>query len=141
MTRTDLLHWLLAAGLGVLALGLIYFVFIGVRAIFRDARGRALEAGHRPVAAATRALTRMALWAACFAAFYLYLYFLGKRLEAWAVLPGLLGLAALIWGLLQADRLLTVPSHNVRAHVGIAASLAILLGAYGSAAWYAIYAA
>jgi len=133
-----MLFWLLAAGLGLLGLGLIYFVFIGVRAIFRDARARALGAGHRPVAASLRALLRMGVWAVCFGAFYAYLYFLGRRFEAWAVLPGVLGLAALIWALIQADRVLTLPSHNVRGHVRIAASIAVLLGVYVSAMLYAM---
>ena len=125
--------------LGVLALfgvGLVYFLFLGVRAVYRDSQRTAIEAGH-PRAAALRAVLRMTTWALFFGAYYLFVYFLGRRLGWWALAPSLAGLAAMIWALLQADRLLTVRPGDVREQLGIGATLAALLGVFAVVIWFA----
>jgi hypothetical protein len=106
---------------------LLYFIWLGGRALFREALGIARQAGHRPRSAAVRAILRMAIWAAYFGAFYLLAFFVGKRLGWWAVPPVLLALAAMIWSLLLADRLLTVTPGNVRQQMGIGLTIALIL--------------
>jgi hypothetical protein len=140
MPESGLIYVILIGTLGLFGIGLVYFVFIGVRAIFRSARQTASAAGHGSTAAALRATLRMALWSAFFAAFYLFLYVLGRWLGWWAAIPGMAGLAAMIWALLQADRLLTVPAGDLRRQFGIGASLVALLGAFLSAIWLAVHA-
>jgi Ca2+/Na+ antiporter len=107
---------------------LLYFVVIGARALFREARSIAREAGHAPGSATVRALLRMAVWGVFFGLFYLLAFYLGKRLGWWAVPLVLAALAAMIWCLLLADRLLTVVPGDVRQQAGIAVTL---LGALG----------
>ncbi len=108
MPDNALLQVLLIGVSGLFGAGLMYFVFIGVRAIFRQSQRIASSAGHLRGAAVWRAVLRMAVWAAFFGVFYLFLYFLGLRIGWWALIPAAIGLAGIIWGLLQADRLLTV---------------------------------
>jgi hypothetical protein len=137
MPDNALLQVLLIGVMGLFGVGLVYFVFIGVRAIFRQARCIASGAGHLQRAATLRAVLRMAVWAVFFGAYYLFLYFLGLRLGWWAVIPAAIGLAGMIWGLLQADRLLTVNRDDVRQQVGIAATLSGLIAGYLSVIWFA----
>ena len=139
MPESGLANVILIGTLGLFGIGLVYFVFIGVRAIFRGARRTASAAGHGSTGAAMRATIRMALWSVFFGAFYLFLYLLGRRLGWWAALPGAAGLAAMIWALLQADRLLTVRAGDVRRQFGIGAGLVVLLGAFLSAIWLAVH--
>jgi hypothetical protein len=105
-------------------LGLVYFVFVGVRALFREARRVAREAGHREGSASVRAVVRMALWALFFGLFYLFAFFTGKRLGWWAVPVVAAGLILMIAGLLLADKLLTVRPGQVRTQGVIAGTLA-----------------
>ncbi|HTS52187.1 MAG TPA: hypothetical protein VMH26_02845 [Burkholderiales bacterium] len=137
MLDTALFDWILIGGLALFAIGLAYFVILGVRAIYRDARRTASEAGHRRVAASVRALLRMAVWALMFGAYYLLVYVLGRRLGWQAVLPSAVGLVAMIWALLQADRLLTIRPDAVRRQFGIGAAIAVVLAVFVSAIWLA----
>ena len=115
----------------VLVLGaLLYFIFIGVRALFREARRTAREAGHREGSATVRAICRMAIWAAYFGAFYLLAFLVGKRLGWWAVPPVAAALVAMIWSLLLADRLLTVAPGDVRQQTGIGITVAAILAIF-----------
>jgi hypothetical protein len=137
MPDNALLQVLLIGVMGLFGVGLVYFVFIGVRAIFRQARCIASGAGYLQRAATLRAVLRMTVWAVFFGAYYLFLHFLGLRLGWWAVIPAAIGLAGMIWGLLQADRLLTVNRDDVRQQVGIAATLTGLIAGYVSVIWFA----
>ena len=109
---------------------LLYLVFLAVRALFRQARGIAREAGHPQGSATLRAVLRMSVWAAFFGLFYLLAFYLGKRLGWWAVPLVLAALAAMIWCLLLADRLLTVAPGDVRQQAGIAVTLVGMLGLF-----------
>jgi hypothetical protein len=111
---------------------LLYLIFLAVRALFREARGIAREAGHRQRSATLRAVLRMAVWAAFFGLFYLLAFSVGKRLGWWAVPLVLAALAAMIWCLLLADRLLTVPPGDVRQQAGIAVTLVGVLGLFAA---------
>jgi hypothetical protein len=137
MPDTDLLVPILLGVLGLFGIGLAYFVFLGVRAIYRDARRTALEAGHRRAAASARALLRMTVWASFFAAYYLFVYVLGRRLGWQAVVPSVAGLVAMVWALLQADRVLTVRADAVRQQLGIGAAIAVVLAVFVSVIWFA----
>lgn len=137
MPDNALLQVLLIGVSGLFGAGLMYFVFIGVRAIFRQSQRIASSAGHLRGAAVWRAVLRMAVWAAFFGVFYLFLYFLGLRIGWWALIPAAIGLAGIIWGLLQADRLLTVDAEDVRQQVGIAATLTGLMAGFVSIIWFA----
>jgi hypothetical protein len=121
---------LLAAGLG-------YFIFIGVRAIYRGASATAQEAGHSHASAGRRATVRMLVWALSFGVLYFFLYFLGRRIGWWAVIPGALGVIAIIFALLRADRLLTsrpgAGSQQLTIGLVIVAVFAMLM----SITWYA----
>ena len=112
----------------LLLAALLYLIFLAVRALFRQARRIAREAGHRQGSAALRAVLRMTVWAAFFGLFYLFAFSVGKRLGWWAVPLVLAALAGMIWGLLLADRLLTVPPGDVREQAGIAVTLVGMLG-------------
>ena len=70
--------------------------------------------------------------AAFFGLFYVLAFSVGKRLGWWAVPLVLAALAAMIWGLLLADRLLTVPPRDVRQQAGIAVTLAGMLGLFAA---------
>jgi hypothetical protein len=125
---------------GVLLLfgaGLAYFIFVGVRAIYRSTAKTARAAGHGARGAGLRATVRMAIWAAFFGVFYAFLYFLGRSIGWWAVLPGIIGCAAMIFGLLQADRLLTIPRSASGQHAVIALTIIVVLGALASVTWLA----
>ena len=137
MPDNALLQVILIGVSGLFGAGLMYFVFIGVRAIFRQSQRIASGAGHLRGAAVWRAVLRMAVWAAFFGVFYLFLYFLGLRIGWWALIPAAIGLAGIIWGLLQADRLLTVDAEDVRQQVGIAATLTGLIAGFVSIIWFA----
>jgi hypothetical protein len=137
MPDNALLQAILIGVAGLFGVGLVYFVFIGVRGLFRQARRIASGAGHLQSAAAWRAILRMAVWAVFFGVFYLFLYFLGLRLGWWALIPCAIGLVGMIWGLLQADRLLIVRSDDVRQQVGIAATLTGLIAGFVSIIWFA----
>jgi len=137
MPDTDLLAPILFGVLGLFGIGLAYFVFLGVRAIYRDARQTALKAGHRRAAASVRALFRMTVWALFFAAYYLFVYVLGRRLGWQAALPSVVGLVAMVWALLQADRVLTVRADAVRQQLGIGAAIAVVLAVFVSVIWLA----
>jgi hypothetical protein len=137
MPDNALLQVILIGVSGLFGVGLVYFVFIGVRAIFRQSRRIASGAGHLRGAAVWRAVLRMAVWAAFFGVFYLFLYFVGLRIGWWALIPAAIGLAGMIWGLLQADRLLTVDAEDVRQQVGIAATLTGLMAGFVSIIWFA----
>jgi hypothetical protein len=139
MPESGLFNVILIGTLGLFGIGLVYFVFIGVRAIFRSARQTASAAGHGHTGAALRATLRMVLWSVFFAAYYLFLYLLGRWLGWWAVFPGMAGLAAMIWALLQADRLLTVRAGDRRQQFGIGATLIALLGVFLSGIWLAVH--
>jgi hypothetical protein len=137
MPDTGLFAPILIGVLGLFGIGLAYFVFIGVRAIYREARRTAREAGHRRAAAAVRALVRMAVWALFFGAYYLFVYVLGRRLGWQAAVPSAAGLVAMVWALLQADRLLTVRPDAVRQQLGIGVAIAVVLAVFVSIIWLA----
>lgn len=137
MPDTGWFDGILIGVLGLSGIGLAYFVFLGVRAIYRDARRTAAEAGHRRAAASVRALVRMAVWALFFGAYYLFVYVLGRRLGWQAAVPSAVALVAMIWALLQADRLLTVRPDAVRQQLGIGAAIALLLAVFASVIWLA----
>ena len=76
--RQCVLQVILIGVSGVFGVGLLYFIFIGVRAIFRQARRIASGAGHLQSAAAWRAQYRAWPSGRCSSGvFYLFLYFLG----------------------------------------------------------------
>ncbi len=137
MLDNSLFPFILFGVLGLFGIGLAYFVFIGARAIFRETRRTANEAGHPRVAAAARALVRMTVWALFFGAYYLFVYMLGRRLGWWAAVPSAAGLVAMVWALLQTDRLLTVRADAVRVQLRIGAAIALVLGLFVSVIWIA----
>ena len=127
-----LTRYALLAVSALLLAALLYLIFLAVRALFRQARGIAREAGHRQGSATLRAVLRMTAWAALFGVFYLFAFSVGQRLGWWAVPLVLAALAAMIWGLLLADRLLTVSPGDVRQQTGIAVSLVGMLGLFSA---------
>ena len=137
MLDNSLFQFILFGVLGLFGIGLAYFVFIGVRAIYREARRTASEAGHPRAAAAVRALVRMTVWASFFGAYYLFVYVLGRRLGWQAAVPSAVGLVAMIWALLQADRVLTVRPDAVRQQLGIGVTIAVVLVVFVSVIWLA----
>jgi xanthine/uracil permease len=110
--------------------GLLYFVYVGVRALFRQARQIAREAGHREASAAARAALRMALWALFFGLFYLFAFFTGRRLGWWSLPPVVVGLVLMIAGLLLSDKLLTVRPGNTRTQSLVGGTLVSLLALF-----------
>lgn len=129
-------------GVGALAgAGLAYLAFLGARAIFRESRQTAREAGCREGTATVRAVLRMIVWALFFGIYYFFLFFLGRSIGWWAVVPALVGLAGMIWGVLEADRLLTVRPEAVRQQLGIATTLTVLIAGFISVIWWAMQAA
>jgi hypothetical protein len=137
MFETDWFVWILIGVLGLFGIGLTYFVVIGVRAIYRAAAQTATEAGHRRGSAAVRAVIRMTVWALFFGAYYLFVYVLGRRLGWQAAIPSAVGLAAMVWTLLQADRLLTISPDAVRQQLGIGVTIAVVLAVFVSVIWLA----
>jgi hypothetical protein len=126
----DVVRYAILIVSALLLAGLLYFVYVGVRALFRQARQVAREAGHREGAAATRAILRMASWAMFFALFYLFAFFAGKRLGWWAVLPAVAGLVLMVAGLLLADKLLTVRPGDTRTQSLLGGTLVSLLAVF-----------
>jgi len=126
----------LSGALLLFGAGLAYFVFIGARAIYRSASGTARAAGHDASSAGQRAILRMVIWAAFFGIFYGFLYFLGRRMGWWAVLPGAAGGVAMVFSLLQADRLLSIPRGG-RQQLAIGLTIVLVLVAMISITWLA----
>jgi len=126
----------LSGALLLFGAGLAYFVFLGARAIYRSASGTARAAGHDPGSAGQRAILRMVIWAAFFGIFYGFLYFLGRRMGWWAVLPGAAGGVAMVFSLLQADRLLSIPRGG-RQQLAIGLTIVLVLVAMISITWLA----
>jgi len=126
----------LSGALLLFGAGLAYFVFIGARAIYRSASGTARAAGHDAGSAGQRAILRMVIWAAFFGIFYGFLYFLGRRMGWWAVLPGAAGGVAMVFSLLQADRLLSIPRGG-RQQLAIGLTIVLVLVAMISITWLA----
>jgi hypothetical protein len=131
-----LLPIVLSGALLLFGAGLAYFVFIGARAIYRSASGTARAAGHDAGSAGQRAILRMVIWAAFFGIFYGFLYFLGRRMGWWAVLPGAAGGVAMVFSLLQADRLLSIPRGG-RQQLAIGLTIVLVLVAMISITWLA----
>jgi hypothetical protein len=123
----DVVRYAVLALSALLLAGLLYFVYVAVRALFRQALQIAREAGHQEGAAAARAILRMTSWAIFFALFYLFAFFAGKRLGGWAVLPAVVGLVLMVAGLLLADKLLTVRPGDVRTQSLVGATLVSLM--------------
>jgi hypothetical protein len=121
----------------VFLLALLYFVYAGVRALFREARDIARHAGHRDASATLRAMARMTVWALFFLAFYLAAFFLGRRLGWWGVPAGMGAFVVMVAGLLLAEKLLTVRPGDARADVGIGAAVTGILGLFAVVIWVA----
>jgi hypothetical protein len=119
-------------------LALLYFIYVGVRALFREARRTAREAGYREGSAALRAILRMTIWAAFYGTFYLLVFFVGKRLGWWTLPVAGTALVAMIWGLLLADKLLTVPPGDLRRQAVIGGTVMILLALFAGVIWIAV---
>ena len=137
MFESSIVRYSLIAVAALFLLALLYFIYAGVRALFRDARQTAREAGYRDRSAMVRAALRMTIWALFFGTFYLLLFFVGKRLGWWAAPVAGLALVAMIWGLLLADKLLTVPPTERRKQAGIGATVAVLLVLFACVIWLA----
>jgi hypothetical protein len=121
----------------IFLLALLYLVYAGVRALFREARDIARHAGHRDASATLRALVRMTVWALFFLAFYLAAFHLGKRLGWWGVPAGVAAFVAMVAGLLLAEKLLTVRPGDARADVVIGAAVSAILGLFAVVIWVA----
>jgi len=132
-----LLPTLLIGAFVLLGAGLAYFIFIGVRAIYRGAAKTARNAGHVDGGAGLRAIVRMTVWAAFFGVLYAFLYFLGRSIGWWAAIPGIVGGVAIIFCLLQADRLLVIPRGAARQHVTIGVTIVAVFAVLVSITWYA----
>ncbi len=137
MLETGWFAWTLIGVLGLFGIGLAYFIMIGARAIYRDAAQTASKAGYRRGSAAARAVIRMTVWALFFGAYYLFVYVLGRRLGWQAAIPSAVGLMAMVWALLQTDRLLTIGPDAVRAQLGIGVTIAVVLAVFVSVIWLA----
>lgn len=122
---------------GLFLLALIYFIYVGVRALFREARQIARQAGHREGSATVRAVLRMGVWSLYFLAFYLVAFTLGKRLGWWGVPAAAAALVAMIGGLLVAEKLLTVRPGDGRADIVIGSTVASILALFAVVIWVA----
>jgi len=80
---------------------------------------------------------RMTVWAAFFGVLYAFLYFLGRSIGWWAAIPGIVGGVAIIFCLLQADRLLVIPRGAARQHVTIGVTIVAVFAVLVSITWYA----
>jgi len=138
MHTDGLIPMILLGVLGVSLIGLAYLATLGARALFREARQTARQAGHRPRSASVRAVVRMVLWSVYFAAFYFSVSLLGKRLGWWAAIPAFFGVAVLVVALLRIDELLTVRPGDLRRHIGIGAILAAVGAVFGSVIWLGV---
>jgi hypothetical protein len=67
----------------------------------------------------------------------LFVYVLGRRLGWQAAIPSAVGLMAMVWALLQADRLLTISPDAVRQQFGIGVTIAVVLAVFVSVIWLA----
>jgi hypothetical protein len=122
---------------GLFLLALLYFIYAGVRALYREARQIARQAGHREGAAAVRAAVRMAVWSLFFLAFYFAAFLLGRRLGWWGVPAGAAALVVMIGGLLVTEKLLTVKPGDVRGDVVVGATLTGILALFAVVIWVA----
>jgi hypothetical protein len=122
---------------GLFLLALLYLIYAGVRALFREARGIARAAGHRDISAAVRAAARMLIWSLFFLAFYLAAFLLGKRLGWWAVPAAGAALAVMIGGLLVTEKLLTIRPDDGRGDIVIGVTVAGILALFAVVIWAA----
>jgi hypothetical protein len=122
---------------GLFLLALLYFIYVGVRALFVEAREIASRAGHRPAGAAARAVLRMAVWGLFFLAFYLTAFLLGRRLGWWGVPAAAVALAMMIGGLLVAEQLLTMQPGDTRGNVVVGAAVTGILALFAVVIWIA----
>jgi hypothetical protein len=122
---------------GLFLLALLYFIYVGVRALFREARQIARQAGHGPGAATSRAVARMALWSLFFLAFYFAAFLLGRRLGWWGVPAGAAALVAMVGGLLVAEKLLTVKPGDARGDVVVVTTVTGILALFAVVIWVA----
>jgi Ca2+/Na+ antiporter len=125
-----LVRYAFLAVAALLLAGLLYFIYVGVRALFRQARQIAREAGHREAGATARAILRMTLWALFFGLFYLFAFFTGRRLGWWSLPLVVAGLVLMIAGLLLSDKLLTLRPDNGRAQSVVGGTLVTLLALF-----------
>jgi hypothetical protein len=122
---------------GLFLLALLYFIYVGVRALFRDARDIAREAGHKDGSATARAVVRMTLWSLFFLAFYFAAFLLGARLGWWAIPAGAAALIVMVGGLLVAEKVLTVRPGDGRADLVIGSTVTAILGLFVVVIWVA----
>jgi hypothetical protein len=123
---------------GLFLLALLYFIFFGVRALFREARGIAREAGHGAGSASMRATLRMVVWSLFFLAFYLCAFFLGRRLGWWGVPAGGVALVVMIGGLLATEKVLTVRPGDARGDLAVGVTVAGILALFAAVIWAAV---
>lgn len=116
---------------------LLYFIYVGVRALFREARGIARQAGHREAGATVRAVVRMLIWALFFLAFYFAAFLLGKRLGWWGVPAGGAALVVMIGGLLVSEKVLTVRPGDARGDLVIGVTVTGVLALFAVVIWAA----
>jgi hypothetical protein len=122
---------------GLFLLALLYFIYAGVRALYREARQIALQAGHPEGGATVRAAVRMAVWSLFFLAFYFAAFLLGRRLGWWGVPAGGAALVVMIGGLLVTEKLLTVKPGDVRGDVVVGTTLTGILALFAVVIWVA----
>lgn len=120
---------------GLFLLALLYFIYVGVRALFREARQIARQAGHSEGAATVRAAVRMAVWSLFFLAFYFAAFLLGRRLGWWGVPAGAVALVVMVGGLLVTEKLLTVKPGDTRGDVVVGATVAGILALFAVVIW------
>ena len=122
--------------LGVLFLiALLYFVYIGVRALFREARRISMQAGHTEGSATLRAALRMLVWALFFLAFYFTGFLMTERIGWWAMPGSVAALVVMVGGLLVAEKVLTVKPGDARADVVLGSTISALLGLFAVVIW------
>jgi hypothetical protein len=122
---------------GLFLVALLYFIFVGVRALFREARSIARQAGHREAGANVRAVVRMLIWALFFLAFYFAAFLLGKRLGWWGVPAGAAALVVMIGGLLVSEKVLTVRPGDARGDLVIGVTVTGVLALFAVVIWAA----
>jgi hypothetical protein len=122
---------------GLFLVALLYFIYVGVRALFREARAIARDAGHREGSASARAILRMGTWSLFFLAFYLAAFFMGRRIGWWAVPAGALALVLMVAGLLVTEKVLTVKPGDARGDWTIGVTVAGMLALFAVVIWAA----
>jgi hypothetical protein len=122
---------------GLFLVALLYFIYVGVRALFREARNIARAAGHGEDSAAVRAILRMAIWSLFFLGFYLAAFFMGRRMGWWGVPAGAVALVVMVGGLLATEKLLTVKPGDARGDLAIGVTVAGILALFGVVIWAA----